>query len=797
METLLSDLRYGLRSLLKRPAVFAVATISLALGIAANTTIFAAVDAYLIRPLPYPEPKGIVQIWTSNPTRGWREASNSAPDFRDWRADSRTLDLAAYSNVSYNMLAGDRAERVTGILASPGLFEALRIAPAIGRTFTSDDEREGAPPVVLLSHAFWQRRFAGDRAMVGRSLTLDGVRYDVVGVMPPGFSFPEPFIDLWTPLQQRAAFLRTSRSLDVVGRLRTGATIEAATAESSAIAKRLGATYPEDAGNDVNVVRLDRAIYDGDFHRGATLSTVAVVFVLLIACANVANLLLARATGRARELALRTALGAERSRLMRQLLTESVVLALVGGVLGTLFSIVGVKALISIIPADFFGTDRIALNGRALAFTLGVSIASGLVFGILPALHSTRGNINNALREGGRGGSMGGRRHRLGASLVVAEVALALVLLISAGLLIKGTIQLQRVDLGFDPKNLLTFRVTLPEAQFGDSASILRAQDEIARRVHEVGGVAGVGATTSLPMQGGSGTSYSIEGEPKPEPGKEPITQFRGVTADYFTTMSIGLAAGRAFNAQDRVGAPPVLLVNEAFAKRHWPGSSAIGKRVVFASGPREIVGVVRESRDFGAEDAPPVMVYFSANQRAYRSLSFVVRTAADPASLASGVRKAVSAVDATLPAYFVQTMNDVIEQRQRGDKIMPRLLGVFGAIALFLAVIGVYGVMSYSVAQRTQEVGIRMALGAQRGDILGLVLRQGALIAALGLVTGLAIAAASTRTLSAFLLGVSPFDPVIFFGVTSILGVAAIIASWLPARRAVRVDPLVALRSE
>ena len=263
METLLSDLRYGLRSLLKRPAVFAVATISLALGIAANTTIFAAVDAYLIRPLPYPEPKGIVQIWTSNPTRGWREASNSAPDFRDWRADSRTLDLAAYSNVSYNMLAGDRAERVTGILASPGLFEALRIAPAIGRTFTSDDEREGAPPVVLLSHAFWQRRFAGDRAMVGRSLTLDGVRYDVVGVMPPGFSFPEPFIDLWTPLQQRAAFLRTSRSLDVVGRLRTGATIEAATAELSAIAKRLGATYPEDAGNDVNVVRLDRAIYDG------------------------------------------------------------------------------------------------------------------------------------------------------------------------------------------------------------------------------------------------------------------------------------------------------------------------------------------------------------------------------------------------------------------------------------------------------------------------------------------------------------------------------------------------------
>ena len=797
METLLNDLRYGLRSLLKRPAVFAVSTLSLALGIAANTTIFAAVDAYLIRPLPYPDPDRIVQVWTSNPSRGWRQASSSAPDFRDWRADAKTVDLVAHAGMSYNMLAGDRAERIQGLRVSANLFQVIGVPPAVGRGFLPDEDRDGAPNVVVLSHSFWERRFGADAKVVGSTVILDGASYTVVGIAPPDFAYPDRSVEIWTPLQIKSTDARTNRYLEVVGRLRPGSSIARATGELHAITARLGSIYPEDAGNDVYVEKLSDAIYDETFHRGATLSTLAVIFVLLIACANVANLLLARAAGRARELALRTALGAERTRLVRQLLTESVVLALVGGVLGALLSIGGVKAFVSIIPPDFFGTDRIALNGRALLFTLVVSIASGLVFGILPALQATRSNINNALREGGRSGTMGIRRNRLGASLVVAELSLALVLLISAGLLIKGTIRMQHVELGFDPKNVLTFRVALPVSQYADSMGVVRAEEEILRRLGGIPGVVATGATTSLPMQGGSGTTYSIEGEAKPEAGKEPIVQFRAATPDYFNAMKISIQRGRAFTPQDRAGAPRVLLVNEAFANRHWPKGDPIGKRVVFSSGVWEIVGVVHDSRDFGPDDDPPRMVYFPVLQRSYRGLTYVVRTGGEPSTLTAAVREAVSAVDRTLPTYAVQTMTNVIEQELQGNKIMPRLLGVFGAIALLLAVIGVYGVMSYSVAQRTQEVGIRIALGAQRGDILRMVLRQGGLISLIGLGVGLGMAAASTRTLSTFLLGVSAFDVQIFAGVTIALALAAFVATWLPARRAVSVDPLVALRSE
>jgi putative ABC transport system permease protein len=797
METLITDLRYGLRSLLKRPAVFAVSTLSLALGIAANTTIFAAVDAYLIRPLPYPEPDRIIQVWTSNPARGWRQITISGPDFRDWRTEARTVEVAAYSGLSYNMLAGDRAERVLGLRVSSNLLQVIGVPPIIGRGFLPDEDREGAPNVVVLSHSFWERRFGADAKVVGSNIMLDGASYAVVGIAPEGFAFPDRSVDFWTPLQIKSTDARSNRYLEVVGRLRSGSSMARATAELHAIAVRQGTTYPENAGNDVFVQSLSDALYSDTFHRGATLSTFAVIFVLLIACANVANLLLARASGRARELALRTALGAERKRLVRQLLTESVVLALLGGGLGTLLSIGGIRALVSIIPADFVGTDRIALNGRALLFTLVVSITAGVVFGILPALQATRANINNALREGGRSGTMGVRRNRLGASLVVAELSLALVLLISAGLLIKGTIRMQRVDLGFDPANLLTFRVSLPTSQYADSVAVIRAEEDIVRRLREIPGVVSAAATTSLPMQGGSGTTYSIEGEPKPEPGKESVVQFRAATPDYFSAMKISIQRGRAFTPQDRVGSTRVLLVNEVFANKHWPKADPIGKRVVFSSGSWEIVGVVHDSRDFGPDDEPPRMVYFPVMQRYYRGLTYVVRTSAEPSTLTAAVREAVSGVDRTLPTYSVRTMTSVIDQELQGDKIMPRLLGVFGAIALLLAVIGVYGVMSYSVSQRTQEVGIRIALGAQRGDILGMILRQGGLISLIGLVLGLGLAAASTRTLSAFLLGVSAFDMEVFAGVTLTLAVAALVATWLPARKAVSVDPLVALRAE
>jgi putative ABC transport system permease protein len=651
--------------------------------------------------------------------------------------------------------------------------------------------------VAVLNHSFWERRFGADPKVVGSSIMLDGANYTVVGVAPRGFAYPDRTVEFWTPLQLKSTDARTNHYLEVIGRLRPGSSMKRVTAELQAIAARQGSMYPEDAGNDVSLVTLSDAFYGPEFHQGATLSTLAVIFVLLIACANVANLLLARATSRGRELALRTALGAERTRLVRQLLTESVVLALVGGVLGTLLSIGGIKAFVSIIPPDFVGTERIALNGRALLFTLAISVGAGIVFGILPALQATRGNINNALREGGRSGTMGVRRNRLGASLVIAELSLALVLLISAGLLIKGTIRMQRRDLGFDPKNVLTFRVTLPVSQYADSVAVVRAEEEIIRRLGAIPGVLSAGATTTLPMRGGSGTSYSIEGEPKPEAGKETFVQFRATTPDYFSAMKVSIVRGRAFTAEDRAGTTRILLVNEAFANRHWPNADPIGKRVVFSTGSWEIVGIVRDSRDFGPEDEPPRMVYFPALQRYYRGLSYVVRSAGDPSMLTAAVREAVSGVDRTLPTYAVQTMTSIVDQELQGPKIMPRLLGVFGAIALLLAVIGVYGVMSYSVSQRTQEVGIRIALGAQRGDILRMVLRQGGLISLIGLGLGLAMAAGSTRTLSSFLLGVSAFDIQVFAGVTIALALAALAATWLPARKAVSVDPLVALRSE
>jgi putative ABC transport system permease protein len=518
--------------------------------------------------------------------------------------------------------------------------------------------------------------------------------------------------------------------------------------------------------------------------------------VLLIACANVANLLLARATGRARELALRTAIGASRTRLVRQLLTESVVLALAGGVLGVLLSIAGIKGLMTIIPPDFYRSDTVSLDGRALLFTFAIAVGSGILFGLAPAFAAT-GQLGQALREGGRSSSMGLRRNRLGSSFVVAEMALALVLLICAGLLIKGAIRYQTVDLGFDPRNLLTLRVSLPETQYVDSIKSAAFHEEFLRRLAGIPGVQAVGGATNLPMDGGSGTYYWVDGEPKPEEGKTLVSQYRGTTPGYFATMRIPLVRGRDFTERDRIDAPLVVLVNEAFARRHWKGnpSQAIGRRIVVSDKPREIVGVVKDARDFGPDDDTPTMFYIPSLQRGHRNLTYALRSSREAGGLADAVRAELAGMDGSLPVYAVRTMGEIIRSEQRGDMIMPKLLTAFGAIALFLAVIGVYGVMAYTVNQRTQEVGIRMALGAQRRDILGMVVRQGLTLAGIGLGIGLLMSLGATRGLSSFLLGVSALDPVVFLGVTSALAAAAIAASLGPARRAMKVDPLVALR--
>jgi putative ABC transport system permease protein len=798
MDTVLRDLRFAARALLKHPTVFAVAVLSLALGIAANTTIFAAIDAYLIRPLPVPGADRIVQVWSTNLERGWRQTSISPPDYLDWTRESRTMELAAYRGGSVNLSAsGDRPERVNGARVTPSYFRVFGFRPLAGRAFLDEEARKGSDRTVILSYQFWQRRFAGERGVVGGKLLLDGESYTVVGIMPRDMTFPWTTIDLWTPLAFDGTEQRGDRYLGVVGKLRPGATVASARGELQGISKRLAAAYPADnRGVSANVISIADELYDETFHQGATISMIAVAFVLLIACSNVANLLLARATGRARELALRTAIGASRARLVRQLLTESVVLALAGGLLGVLLSIAGIKGLMTIIPQDFYRSDTVALNGRALLFTIAISVGSGILFGLAPAFAAT-GQLGQALREGGRSSSMGLRRNRLGASFVVAEMALALVLLICAGLLIKGAIRYQTVDLGFDPKNLLTLRVSLPETQYADSIKIAAFHEEFLRRLRGIPGVQAVGGTTNLPMDGGTGTSYWIDGEPKPEEGKALVSEYRGTTPGYFATMRTPLVRGRDFTERDRIDAPLVVLVNEAFVRRHWKEqpSQAIGRRIVVSERPREIVGVVKDARDFGPDDDTPTMFYIPSLQRGHRNVSYALRSSREPGALADAVRAELAAMDASLPAYSVRTMNEILREEQQGAMIMPKLLTAFGAIALFLAVIGVYGVMAYTVNQRTQEVGIRMALGAQRQDILRMVVRQGVTLAGLGLGIGLLASFGATRGLSAFLLGVSAFDPVVFVGVTAALCAAAMAASLGPARKAMKVDPLVALR--
>ena len=798
MEGIAKDLRFAARSLLKRPAMFAVATLSLALGISANTTIFAAIDAYLVRPLPFPASDRILEVSTTNAERGWRRASSSFPDYLDLRASSRTTELAALAGGSFNMSGHDRPERLSGVRVTPSFFAVMGVPPMVGRALRPEEEQAGGGKVAVLSYAFWKRRFASDRSIVGQTLVLDGAPYTVVGIMPEDFKYPSVSTDLWTPLVHTGAEKRDSRYLQLLARVRGSSSNDAALAELQSVAARLAKTYPENTGNSVNAIRLQDSIYGEEFHRGATISMVAVVFVLLIACANVANLLLARATGRAREIALRTAIGASRWRLMRQLLTESVLLAVCGGVLGTILSIWGVRAFVAIIPPNFFRTETIALDGRALAFTLLVSMACGVVFGIAPAIQSTRSDINSALREGGRGGTMGVRRNRLGAALVVAEISLALVLLISAGLLIKGSIQIQTTDYGFTSEGALTARVSLPESQYPDSEKVMLFHVALLDRLRTIPGVTAVGATSDLPLEGASATAYHIDGEPAPETGREPISGFKAVTPGYLASLRIPVTRGREFTDQDRIGSPLVVMVSQAFERRHWPNGNALGKRLVMGTaGPREIVGVVRDTRDFGPGQEPPALIYIPALQRAQRNLAYVVRSSLPPNALATAVRGSLARVDPTMPLYSLRTMIEVKELAMRGDNIMPRLLGVFGAVALVLAIMGVYGVMTYSVSQRTQEMGVRMALGAQRADILRLVLRQGGLLAAGGIGVGLLISAGATRTLSSFLLGVSAYDPAIFAGVTLSLALAAVVASVVPARRAVRVDPLIALRAD
>jgi putative ABC transport system permease protein len=797
MDNLLQDIKYAWRSLRQAPGVFLVASLSLALGVAVNVTIFAGVDILLLRPLDYPNAARLVQVWSDNRERDWDQSSVSLADVVDWRKQSTTLSIAAYQGGNYNMADGDRPERVDGLRVSPNFFSLLGTSPAKGRFFNADEETPGRGRVVVLDHRFWKGRFNSDSSVVGKSIRLDGEGYTIVGILPEHFRFGD-LNDIYTPLEIGADPSRADHNYEVIGLLKPGGTLERANTELVSITKRLAELYPaSNLGMGAHALMLQDEVVEETPRQAGVICMVAVMFVLLIACAKVANLLLARAAGRNRELAVRSALGAARTRLIRQMLTESLMLAAAGGALGLVLSIFGIKWLTTLIPGDFPRIEYLALDGRVLLYGFLMILVAGVAAGIAPAFQVTRGSLTEPLKDGGRGGSMGLKHGKLRSSLVVAEISLALVLLISAGLLIKASLKLSHTDMGFDPEHALTFAVTLSEKEYPDTLQVRTVQEQLQARLAALPGVTAVGAVTRLPMSGGSGTYYHVEGEPVPEEGRRPVLQYRDATPGYLASMKIQMARGREFTEADREGAPKVLVINETLAARHWPKGDAIGHRLVFTSGSYEIVGIVKDVREFGPDDPAPALAYFSTSQFFVRTLRYVVRTSGDPTLITPKVREEVQAAARDLPPYAIRTLVEHVDLELQGDRIMPKLLGVFGAIALLLAVIGVYGVMAYSVSQRTQELGIRRALGAEGKDIVRLVLRQGGTLAGLGAVIGLGLSFAATKSLSTFLFGVSAFDPFVFGGVTSALVAAAVIASLIPARRATRVDPLVALRND
>ncbi|MEO8451924.1 MAG: ABC transporter permease [Gemmatimonadota bacterium] len=799
MVALLNDLRFAARSLQKSPGLIAVATLSLALGIAVNVTIFTGIDFVIWHPVSLPVQEQLMQVWSANKERGWSQASVSMPDYLDWRAEAKTIELTAYRGSAFNLSEGDGPERIDATEVTANFFRVLGIAPSHGRSFTETEETTGGNRVALISERLWLDRFAGRSEIIGHPIGLDGEPYVIVGVVPARFKLPQQRSDVWVPARHDGKENRGDHNYRAIGRLVAGFSQDQAQTELDRIAHRLADRYPStNKGTTTRVITLLDEVVDPTARQAGVISLVAVGFVLLIGCANVANLLLTRGAARSREIAVRAAMGASRGRILGQLLTESLVLAVIGGATGVILSFAGIQWLRSIIPTDAPGVEQVAMSGRALLFALAATVFAGFVFGILPALRATAPDLTGALRDGGRGGTAGVRHGRLRNAFVIGELALALVLLISAGLLIKASFQLQRIDLGFKPDGLLTFRTALSEKDYPDSTRVVAFQDQLTERLRALPAVKAAGAVSQLPLIGRSGIYYAVVGEPEPEEGKWPVALYRTVSPGYFDAIGMRLLSGRDVEPTDRFDAPPVMLVNEAFVQRHWPAGRGLSHRIRFQSGAtREIVGVVNDTREFGPDDPSPPMMYFASPQSEQRAMSFVVRAGSDPGALASAVRQAVSSLAPRQPVYAMETMPELIRLETQNQSIMPKLLGVFGAIALLLAVMGVYGVMAYSVSQRTQELGVRRALGAQAGDLIRLVFRLGGKLTLIGSVIGVGLAALSSRALARFLFGVSAFDPAVFGGVTLTLAGAALAASFAPAWRATRVDPLVALRND
>ncbi|HYY97748.1 MAG TPA: ABC transporter permease [Pyrinomonadaceae bacterium] len=802
------DLRYGLRALRKHPGFTAVAVTALALGIGANTAIFSVVNTVLLRPLPYKDPDRLVMVWEDDTKHGYPRDTPAAANYVDWREQNGVFEgMAALADQSFNLTGMGDPERLEGKRASANLFNILGVEPLLGRGFLPEDDQPGAGRVVVLSHGLWQRRFGADPKVIGRALELNGQSYTVVGVMPPSFQFPSPEDELWVPIAftQQEAASRGRHYLNVVARMKPGVSVEQAQAEMSTIAARLQQQYP-DYNTELGavVVPLHEQVV-GDIRPALLVLLGAVGFVLLVACANVANLLLARAAARQKEIALRVALGASRARLVRQFLTESVLLAALGGVVGLLLALWGVNLLKAFIPDSISQVKAIAVDAKVLGFTLLVSLLTGLIFGLAPATQSSNFNLNETLKEGGRDTASGSRGKRIRSLLVVAEVAVSLVLLIGAGLLINSFLRLRSVEPGFKPGNLLTMGVELSEQKYPDLARRTAFYDDLISRVEALPGVRSASVTNWIPLVSqGDSVGVSVDGLPDPGPGKKPIVVTRIVGPHYFKTMGIQLVRGRDFDErQDRVDAPAVVVVSEATARRFWPGEDPVGKRITPGTPTTpedwcQVIGVVKDVRQFDLAAEPRPQMYLNYPQADFFApRHLVVSTSVDPLGLAGAVRKAVWEIDRDQPVSNVRTMEDVLSESLARQRFSMLLLGVFAGLALVLAAVGLYGVMSYTVAQRTREIGVRMALGAQTGHVLRLVVAQGLKLALVGVALGLVAAFMLTRVMSSLLFGVSPTDPATLAVISLVLVGVALLASYIPARRATKVDPLVALRHE
>ena len=804
MEGLWKDVRFAVRSLAKSRAVTGLAIVALALGIGATTTIFSVANGVLIEPLPYPDPDRLIRLIDSNPTLGFPRFATSPPDFRDWREQSRSFESLVTSTRASLNLTGDREpERIDAAAVSAGFFETLGLPLLAGRGFSPAEDQPNGPKAVVLSEGLWTRRFGRDPGIVGRAITLDGAPHTVVGIAPAAVDIPTKS-EAWVPLAlEITEDQRGGHWLSTLGRLKPGVTLEQAQAEMSGIAARLAAQYPAtNTGWGLQLVRLKDLMVE-DIRPALRALLWAVAAVLLIACLNVANLLLVRLASREREVAVRTALGAGRGRLLRQFLTESVLLSLAGGGLGLLLAAWGTRALVAINADNIPRAREIGVDGRVLLFTFGLSVATGLLFGLLPALQAARADLSRPLKEGGRGiaGGVGGRLTSL---LVLVEVAVALVLLVGAGLLLKSFSQLGSVPPGFDPRGVMTLNLQLPESTYAEEEAQARFFRELLPKISALPGVEHAGTGFPLPLSGGGFfLAFLVDGRPAPEPAAVPSSGIRMVSPGYLEAMSIPLVRGRTITAADDQGAERVVLVNQKLAASIFAGEEVLGKRITFgdpaAEDPkwRTIVGIVGDVRHAELDEEPGNETYVPVLQMPQPRTTIVARTAGDPGALSGPLRAAVQELDPSLPVFKVQTLEQVVAGSLAEPRLNTVLLAAFSLLALVLAAVGVYGVISYSVAQRTHEMGLRMALGASMRDVRKLVLGQGMRVVLAGVVMGLALAFLATKLLASLLYGVSSRDPLTFVLVPLVLAAVALVASWVPARRATRVDPVVALKYE